>query len=114
MVAASGIFFEALEDDRFQIYRDAGVELARRERDVVVVTRAREHAKSLFLLPRVEIVEANVLDATAIARITRGADAVVNASYGDARVTLMSWGASKATGVAVRFLPQGSAAAPAN
>lgn len=39
-----------------------------------------------------------------------GADAVVNASYGDARVTLTSWGASKATGVAVRFLPQGQAA----
>lgn len=35
-----------------------------------------------------------------------GADAVVNASYGDARVTLTSWGASKATGVAVRFVPQ--------
>lgn len=43
-----------------------------------------------------------------------GADAVVNASYGDARVTAMSWGASKATGTAVRFLPQGQAAAPAN
>jgi hypothetical protein len=35
-----------------------------------------------------------------------GADAVVNASYGDARVTLTSWGASKAHGTAVRFLPQ--------
>jgi uncharacterized protein YbjQ (UPF0145 family) len=42
-----------------------------------------------------------------------GADAVVNASYGDARVTLTSWGASKATGTAVRFLPQAAAAAPA-
>lgn len=43
-----------------------------------------------------------------------GADAVVNASYGDARVTAMSWGASKATGTAVRFLPPGQAAAQAN
>ena len=43
-----------------------------------------------------------------------GADAVINASYGDARVTLTSWGASKATGTAVRFLPEGQAAAPAN
>ena len=52
--------------------------LVARERDVVVATRAREHAKSLFMLPRVEIVETNVRDATALARITRGADAVVN------------------------------------
>jgi hypothetical protein len=43
-----------------------------------------------------------------------GADAVINASYGDARVTAMSWGASKATGVAVRFLPQAQPAAQAN
>ena len=35
-----------------------------------------------------------------------GADAVINASYGDARVTAMSWGASKATGTAIRFLPR--------
>ena len=52
--------------------------LAAREREVVVATRAREHAKALFMLPRVEIVETNVRDATALARITRGADAVVN------------------------------------
>lgn len=32
-----------------------------------------------------------------------GADAVVNARYGDSRVTMMSWGASKATGTAVKF-----------
>lgn len=32
-----------------------------------------------------------------------GADAVVNARYGDSRVTAMSWGASKATGTAVKF-----------
>lgn len=39
-----------------------------------------------------------------------GADAVVNASYGDARVTLISWGASRATGVAVRFVSDDRAA----
>lgn len=33
-----------------------------------------------------------------------GADAVVNASYGDARVTAMSWGARRASGQAVKFL----------
>ncbi len=43
-----------------------------------------------------------------------GADAVVKASYGDARVTFTSWGASKATGVAVRFLPAGETAPKAN
>ena len=43
-----------------------------------------------------------------------GADAVINASYGDARVTLTSWGASKATGTAVRFLPADGAAPRAN
>ena len=41
-----------------------------------------------------------------------GADAVVNASYGDARVTLTSWGASKATGVAVRFVSPERSAEP--
>lgn len=39
-----------------------------------------------------------------------GADAVVKASYGDAHVTAMSWGASKARGVAVRFVPQTASA----
>ena len=43
-----------------------------------------------------------------------GADAVINASYDDARVTMMSWGASKATGTAIRFLPEGEPAASAN
>ncbi len=32
-----------------------------------------------------------------------GADAVIKAQYGDARVTLMSWGSIKATGTAIRF-----------
>lgn len=43
-----------------------------------------------------------------------GADAVVKASYGDAHVTAVSWGASKAHGVAVRFLPPTASAAEAN
>jgi uncharacterized protein YbjQ (UPF0145 family) len=33
----------------------------------------------------------------------KGADAVVNARYGDSRVTLMSWGSIAVTGTAVRF-----------
>lgn len=33
-----------------------------------------------------------------------GADAVVKASYGDAKVSLMSWGQSNATGIAIKFL----------
>ena len=53
-------------------------ELEAREREVVVATRAREHAKSLFLLPRVEIIETDGRDVTSLTRITRGADAVIN------------------------------------
>jgi hypothetical protein len=34
-----------------------------------------------------------------------GADAVIKAQYGDAHVTLMSWGASTATGIAIKFKP---------
>jgi hypothetical protein len=32
------------------------------------------------------------------------ADAIVNARYGDSRVTLMSWGQTDATGIAIKFL----------
>ncbi len=52
--------------------------LAIAERDAIVPTRAREHAKSLFLLPRVDIIETDVRDAGALARAIRGADAVIN------------------------------------
>ena len=41
-----------------------------------------------------------------------GADAVINASYGDAHMTAFSWGKSNATGTAIRFKPV-VAAAPA-
>ncbi|MGL6043709.1 MAG: hypothetical protein ACRC1J_07275 [Sandaracinobacteroides sp.] len=33
-----------------------------------------------------------------------GADAVIKAQYGDARVTALSWGSSAATGVAIKFV----------
>ncbi|WP_242127292.1 hypothetical protein [Sphingobium sp. Sx8-8] len=42
-----------------------------------------------------------------------GADAVIKAQYGDAHISAFSWGKTNATGVAVRFLPAGSVAAPA-
>lgn len=34
-----------------------------------------------------------------------GADAVINASYGDARMTAFSWGKADAKGTAIRFKP---------
>jgi hypothetical protein len=46
-----------------------------------------------------------------------GADAVINASYGDAHVTAMSWGKANAKGTAIKFKPVAAApvepAAPA-
>ena len=39
------------------------------------------------------------------------ADAVVNASYGDSHMTLMSWGKTNALGIAVRFLTDAEIAA---
>ena len=52
--------------------------LASMECDAIVPTRAREHAKPLFLLPRVQIVEGNIRDAGALAQMIHGADAVIN------------------------------------
>lgn len=45
----------------------------------------------------------------------KGADAVINATYGDSHVTAMSWGQTNAKGTAIRFLKPGEtpAAAPA-
>lgn len=40
-----------------------------------------------------------------------GADAVINASYGDAHVTAFSWGKSNATGTAIKFTSAPVAAA---
>jgi hypothetical protein len=42
-----------------------------------------------------------------------GADAVINANYGDAHVTAFSWGKANATGTAIRFKPAAAAAAEA-
>ena len=43
-----------------------------------------------------------------------GADAVINASYGDSHVSLTSWGKTNAKGTAIRFVKPGApAAAPA-
>lgn len=41
-----------------------------------------------------------------------GADAVINAKYGDARVTALSWGEVAATGTAVKFTAAATTAAP--
>lgn len=39
-----------------------------------------------------------------------GADAVINAKYGDSHVSAMSWGKTNATGTAIKFLAPGEAA----
>lgn len=41
------------------------------------------------------------------------ADAVINARYGDARITALSWGARSATGQAIKFLTDAEIAAQA-
>ncbi len=46
--------------------------------EVVVPTRRREQAKHLILLPTVEVVESDVYDRAALARLLAGATAVVN------------------------------------
>ena len=52
--------------------------LAAAGHDIVVPTRRREAAKHLILLPTVEVVEADVFDRVALARLLAGANAVVN------------------------------------
>ncbi|MEW6688511.1 MAG: complex I NDUFA9 subunit family protein [Pseudomonadota bacterium] len=52
--------------------------LAARGARVTVPTRRRERAKHLILLPTVEVVEANVLQAGALERLAAGRDAVIN------------------------------------
>jgi len=41
-----------------------------------------------------------------------GADAVINAKYGDSHVSAFSWGKTNATGTAIKFLAPGEAPAP--
>jgi len=52
--------------------------LAEQGRRVVVTTRRRERAKHLFMLPAVEVVQADVFDPAQLAAVLRGCDAVIN------------------------------------
>ena len=42
-----------------------------------------------------------------------GADAVINATYGDSHISAMSWGKTNAKGTAIRFTGAAAAATPA-
>jgi uncharacterized protein YbjQ (UPF0145 family) len=42
-----------------------------------------------------------------------GADAVINAKYGESHVSAFSWGKTNATGTAIKFLTPGDGVAPA-
>jgi uncharacterized protein YbjT (DUF2867 family) len=53
-------------------------ELAARGKQVLVLTRMRERAKGLILLPTVEVVEADIHDERVLARQFNGCDAVIN------------------------------------
>ena len=52
--------------------------LAAQGKQIVVSTRRRERAKHLFMLPTVEVVQADACDAPQLAAILRGCDAVIN------------------------------------
>jgi uncharacterized protein YbjQ (UPF0145 family) len=41
-----------------------------------------------------------------------GADAVINAKYGESHVTALSWGSTSATGTAIKFKAVGAVATP--
>lgn len=43
-----------------------------------------------------------------------GADAIINAKYGESHVTALSWGSTSATGTAIKFKTVDTAAAPAS
>ncbi|MGB8856759.1 MAG: complex I NDUFA9 subunit family protein [Burkholderiales bacterium] len=47
-------------------------------RPVRVLTSRRDHAKALFVLPSVDIIEANIHDETQLTRALAGCDAVIN------------------------------------
>lgn len=52
--------------------------LAEQGKRVIVSTRRRERAKHLFMLPTVEVVQAEVCDPAQLAAVLRGCDAVIN------------------------------------
>ena len=52
--------------------------LAGQGKSVVVTTRRRDRAKHLFMLPTVEVVEADVCDPAQLEGVLRGCDAVIN------------------------------------
>ena len=52
--------------------------LAEQGKRVVVPTRRRERAKHLFMLPTVEVIEADVCDASQLSAVLRGCDAAIN------------------------------------
>ena len=52
--------------------------LVEQGKTVVVTTRRRDRAKHLFMLPTVEVVEADVCDPAQLAAVLRGCDAVIN------------------------------------
>jgi uncharacterized protein YbjT (DUF2867 family) len=58
--------------------RHVAHELARRDIEVRVLTRARERAKPLIVLPTTEVLTCDVHDAEALSRALQGSDAVIN------------------------------------
>lgn len=60
------------------IGREVVARLAAAGHRVIVPTRRRYRARELFLLPTVEVVESDVTEPATLARLLRGADAMIN------------------------------------